>query len=326
MHISVAARKGIFATAVLSFVLLSSAPRAHAVSKEIVQLQTQVQQLLDQVQRLQSTLDAKMGVLQNLAQQTTDEANQMTAAVNAIQKSLNAQSEATSGKLDSISGQVQSLNDSVDELKVRISKLDKNLQDLQSQVQAMQAPPAQAQPGVGQPGSAQPGSSQPGSSQPGTAAMPGMEPATGATPGAPVAPAVQQAPPLKETLDAAERDYVAGKYSVAQGEFQDVVHYYPLDNQAGTALFFLGEIAYQQKDYTTAIADYNQVIEEFSGNPKAPAAQLHKAYSLLVKDKRAEAIHELRSLIQRYPRTPEARAARIKLGRMGVAASAHTAK
>ena len=319
MHISVTARKGMFATAVLSFVLLSSAPRAHAVSKEIVQLQTQVQQLLDQVQRLQSTLDAKMGVLQNLAQQTTDEANQMTAAVSAIQKSLNTQSEATSGKLDSISGQVQSLNDSVDELKVRVSKLDKKLQDLQSQVQAMQAPPAQAQPGVGQPGTAQPG----------TAAMPGMPPAAGATPGAPVAtaaPAVQQAPPLKETLDAAERDYVAGKYSVAQGEFQDVVHYYPLDNQAGTSLFYLGEIAYQQKDYTTAIADYNQVIEEFSGNPKAPAAQLHKAYALLVKNKRAEAIHELRSLIQRYPRTPEARAARTKLDRMGIAVSAHTAK
>ena len=319
MHISVAARKGIFATAVLSFVLLSSAPRAHAVSKEIVQLQTQVQQLLDQVQRLQSTLDAKMGVLQNLAQQTTDEANQMTAAVNAIQKSLNAQSEATSGKLDSISGQVQSLNDSVDELKVRISKLDKKLQDLQSQVQAMQAPPAQAQPGIAQPGTAQPG----------TETMPGMAPGAGATPGAPVAPtapAVQQAPPLKETLDAAERDYVAGKYSVAQGEFQDVVHYYPLDNQAGTALFYLGEIAYQQKDYTTAIANYNQVIEEFSGNSKAPTAQLHKAYALLVKDKRAEAIHELRSLIQRYPRTPEAHAARTKLGRMGVAASPHTGR
>ncbi|MGC9223798.1 MAG: tetratricopeptide repeat protein [Terracidiphilus sp.] len=319
MHISVTARKGLFATAVLSFVLLSSAPRAHAVSKEIIALQTQVQQLLDQVQRLQSTLDAKMGVLQNLAQQTTDEANQMTAAVNAIQKSLNAQSEATTGKLDSISGQVQSLNDSVDELKVRVSKLDKKLQDLQSQVQAMQAPPAQAQPGVTQPGTAQPG----------TEAMPGMAPGAGATPGVPVAPtapAVQQAPPLKETLEAAERDYVAGKYSVAQGEFQDVVHYYPLDNQSGTALFYLGEIAYQQKDYTTAIADYNQVIEEFGGNPKAPAAQLHKAYALLVKNKRAEAIHELRSLIQRYPRTPEARAARTKLDRMGVPVTAHAAR
>ena len=60
--------------------VLASAPvPAHAVSKEIIQLQTQVQQLLDMVQRLQSTMDTRFGVLQNLAQQTADQAKQMSA-------------------------------------------------------------------------------------------------------------------------------------------------------------------------------------------------------------------------------------------------------
>jgi TolA-binding protein len=105
---------------------------------------------------------------------------------------------------------------------------------------------------------------------------------------------------------------------VALGEFQDVVHYYPLDDLAGTAQFYLGEIAYQQKDYPTAIKFYNAVLEGFSGNAKAPAAQLHKGYALLAENKRDEGIHELRSLIQRHPQTPEARAARSKLNGMGV--------
>ena len=35
-------------------------------------------------------------------------------------------------------------------------------------------------------------------------------------------------------------------------------------------------------------------------------------------DKREEGEHELRSLIQRHPQTPEARAARAKLTAMGV--------
>ena len=39
---------------------------AHAASKEIIELQTQVQQLVDMVQRLQSTLDSRFGVLQHL--------------------------------------------------------------------------------------------------------------------------------------------------------------------------------------------------------------------------------------------------------------------
>ena len=116
MHNSGVIRNRLVAAAVLSFAVASCTPRAHAVSKEIVELQTQVQQLLDQVQRLQSTLDTKMGVLQHLAEQTADEANQMTTAVNALQQKLNTQNEAAAGKIDAVSGQMQSLNDSVDEL------------------------------------------------------------------------------------------------------------------------------------------------------------------------------------------------------------------
>ena len=62
------------------FLLAPAAVPAHAVSKEMVELQTQVQQLLDMVQRLQSTLDSQFGVMQNLAQQTADAANQMSAS------------------------------------------------------------------------------------------------------------------------------------------------------------------------------------------------------------------------------------------------------
>ena len=87
--------------------------------------------------------------------------------------------------------------------------------------------------------------------------------------------------------------YNAGRYQVAQGEFQDVVHYYPLDDPAGTAQFYLGEIAYQQKDYPTAINDYNAVLEGFSGNAKAPAAQLHKGYCPAGDGKKQAGIHEL---------------------------------
>ena len=116
-------------------VLAFSPLRAHAASKEIIELQTQVQQLLDMVQRMQSTLDTRFGVLQHLVEQTADNANQMSATVNALQQKINTQNEALSGKMRRASGQVQSLNDSVDELKTRIAKLDKSIQDLQGQLQ-----------------------------------------------------------------------------------------------------------------------------------------------------------------------------------------------
>ena len=298
MHRVRTTRNPLLAAAALGLLFVSSAAPAHAASKEIVELQTQVQQLTDMVQRLQSTLDTRMGVLQHLAEQTADEANQMTTAVNALEQKLSTQSDAANGKMDTVSGQVQSLNDSVDELKARIAKLDKSLQDLQAQLQNMQSPPAVAQPG----GVATPA--------PGPAGSPAGAPPTPAS--------TQQAPPLQETLQAGVRDFNAGRYQVAAGEFQDVVHYYPLDDQAGTAQFYLGEIAYQQQNYTDAIGFYNQVLDAFSGNAKAPAAQLHKGLALLATNKKDAGIHELRLLIQRHPQTPEARVARSKLNGMGV--------
>ncbi|MFP5204693.1 MAG: tetratricopeptide repeat protein [Acidobacteriota bacterium] len=294
-------------------VLAASGAPAHAASKEIIQLQTQVQQLLDMMQRLQSTLDSHFGVMQNLAQQTANQATQMSTAVTSMQKELNAEAQAESGKTDAISGQVQSLNDSVDELKARIAKLDKSIQDLQTQVQTVQSQLSQAQPGA-QPGTALTGPGgtalpAPGSGQPGT--MPGAMPGAAAPPQA-------QAPPLKETYQAGLRDFNAGRYPLASSEFQDVVHYYPLDDLAGSAQFYLGEIAYQQQHYDDAVTDYNAVLEGFPGNAKAAAAQLHKGYALLALSKRAEGIRELRELIRRHPQTPEARAARSRLNGMGV--------
>lgn len=284
-------RNSLVATLAVALVFCGMPQRAHAVSKEMVQLQTQVQQLLDMVQRLQSTLDTRFAVLQNLAQQTADQATQMNATVNTLQKKLDAENEALGGKLDSSSGQVQSLNDSVDELKTRIAKLNKSIEDLQTQLQNLQTPPAGGMPGAA-PGQAQqtPGA---GSQQP-------------------------QAPPLDQTYQAAVSDFNAAKYPLATSEFQDVIHYYPMDNLAGSAQFYLGEIAYRQKNYDDAIKAYNVVLEQFSGNAKAPAAQLHKGLALLALNKRDAGVHELRSLIQRYPQTPETAQARAKLNGMGV--------
>ena len=132
------------------------------------------------------------------------------------------------------------------------------------------------------------------------------------------APAVSQAPPLEQTFQSAMRDYNAAKYKLAASEFQDVIHYYPLDNMAGTSQYYLGEIAYREKNYDEAVKAYNAVLEGFSGNSKAPAAQLHKGYSLLQMNRREAGIQELRSLIRRYPQTPEAAQARTRLNGMGV--------
>jgi tol-pal system protein YbgF len=296
-------RNRFLGAAFLSVVFLAVPVPAHATSKEIIELQTQVQQLLDDMQRLQSTVDSRFGVLQHLVEQSADNVNQMTATVNALQKKIDAQTENGSGKLDTVSGQVQSLNDSLDELKSRISKLDKSIQDMQTQLQNVQNPAASVVPVT------------PGAES--TAPPPAGEASAAAVP-ASGTPASGQAPPLKETFQAGVRDYNAARYDVAAGEFQDVLHFYPLDDLAGNAHFYLGEIAYRQKNYADAIKSYNAVLEGFAGSSKAPAAQLRKGLALLQEGKKDAGIHELRLLIQRHPQTPEAVQAKTKLYALGV--------
>ncbi len=308
---------------VLLLACLLLPPRAHAVSKEIIELQTQVQQLQDLLNQLKQSNDERLGVLLHLVQQNTDNVNKMTTQVGALQQSITAQSENTQ-----LSGQMQALNDSVDELKSRIAKLDTTMQAMQSQLQNVATPqtatPQNAAPAGGPP--AQDGGA---GAAPGSA--PGLAPRSnlgGAAPGTAAAaqqPAMQTtAPPLQQLYQSALRDYNSARYAVASSEFSDVVHYYPQDDLAGNAQFYIGEIAYRQGKYAPAIKAYDAVLEQFPGNPKAPAAQLRKGESLLASQQREPGAQELRSLIQRYPQTPEAAEARSKLNGMGIRINPNT--
>jgi tol-pal system protein YbgF len=285
------------------FALPVAAPQAFAVSKEMVQLQTQVQQLQDMVQHLQTSNDERMGVLVNLVQQNTDNVNKMMVTVNALQTTLKAENDQRGSSNTQLSTQIQSLNDSVDELKTRIANLNTQVQAMQSQLGNVNGLPAQPAGGTAQ--------------SPGPPVSQGPAGPAAAMPQAPM----QQAPPVDQIYQSALRDYNSAKYTIAVSEFNDVIQYYPKDPLAGNAQFYLGEIAYQQGKYTAAIKNYDAVLEEYSGNPKAPAAELRKGLSLIQMGQKDAGIRELRTLVQRYPQTPEAQEGRSKLNGMGVRVS-----
>src|SRR5271168_1302732 len=279
--------------AIASLALLVSAPSAHAVSKEIIELQTQVQALQDSLQQMQRANSESMGVLQHLVEQTADSVNKMSANMDALSQSVKTQTDATTAKVDGVSGQIQTLNDSVHELKARVATLNKALQDLKAQSQNLSAqqPMQQGAPPIG----GQPGPPQPASQ-----------------------PQAPQAPPVGDLYQSALRDYNSARYDVAGSEFGDVLRFYPQDDLAGNAQFYLGEIAYRQGNYQAAIKAYDLTVEQYSGNPKIPAAQLRKGEALIALNQHDAGVRELRSLIQRYPQTPEAQQARSRLNAMGV--------
>lgn len=254
---------------------------AFAVSKEMIQLQTQVQDLQNQMTQMQRSFDERMGVMKNLIDQSTDNVNRMTSAVDALQKSIQQQNADTAGKVDQVSGQVQALHDSLDELKARLAQVSKKLDDMTAGQQNL---PAGGQPG--QPPQAQ-----------------------------------NQVPPPDALYNNALRDYNAAKYPLASQEFSDYLKYYGATDLAGNAQFYVAEIEYRQGNFEQAVKDYDTVLEQYPGGNKAPAAQLKKGFALLETGDRQAGVRELRSLINRYPRSPEAAQARDRIRRL-VSASA----
>jgi tol-pal system protein YbgF len=285
----------------LTAVALFALPHAFAVSKEMVQLQTQVQQLQDAVQHLQTSNDERMGVIVNLVQANTDNVNRMMSAVNALQGTLKAESDQRGSTNTQLSTQIQSLNDSVDELKTRIANLTTQVQSLQGQMQNVNGVPAQ-----------------PGGAPPAGASMPANQGPGGQALAPSPAMATSQAPPVDQLYQSALRDYNSAKYNVAISEFGDVIRYYPQDALAGNAQFYIGEINYRQGKYPAAVKGYDAVLEQYSGNSKAPAAELRKGQSLIQMGQKDAGVRELRTLVQRYPQTPEAQEGRSTLNGMGV--------
>ena len=253
---------------------------AYGASKEIIQLQTQVDQLQHQIMQMKQSFDERMGVMKNLVEQQTDAANKVSFAITELQNSINKQQQDRAAQVDQISGQIQALNDTMDELKVRLAKLSKQFEDMQAAQQSLAAQQAQAQQ---------------------------------------QAQAMAQAPPPDVLYNNALRDYNGGKNDLAVQEFSDYIKFYPNTDLAGNAYFYMAEISYKTGDFQKAVANYDLVLQNFPSGNKAAAAQLKKGFALIELGKEEDGTQELKHVIQRYPRTNEAIQARDKLRKIGAA-------
>ena len=118
------------------------------------------------------------------------------------------------------------------------------------------------------------------------------------------------------------RDITSGKYDLARSEFQDYLKYYGDTDLASNAQFYLGEIAYSQKQYSNAVSEYEKVLTTYPKSFKLAPARLKKGMALIELGQKTSGIRELREVVKRYPGTEEERRARSKLKELGAAVAA----
>src|ERR1700736_706024 len=253
----------IFGAAVLAGAFGGSliGPRpAEAVAREIIELQRDITSLLQGQKDLSTQMTQDHTVMKTLVEQSGDTVGKLNGTMSALQKSMQDVTANSGARLHTMSTQVQGLSDNLEEIKSRLGKLNQQLVDLQNTMQSVDAkisgggqPPASTQQNPGNashngfpttPAYSSNGSVSPGATNPATSSGP---PPAGA--------------PSADTLYSnGLRDITSGKYDLARSEFQDYLRYYGNTDLAGNTQFYLGEIAYSQKNYDQAVSEYDKVL------------------------------------------------------------------
>ena len=301
----------IFSAAVLAGALGGSliGPRpAEAVAREIIELQRDVTSILQGQKDLSTQVTQDHTVMKTLVEQSGDTVGKLNGTMSALQKSMQDVTANSGARLDTMSTQVQGLSDNLEEIKSRLGKLNQQLVDLQNTVQSVDAKISGG--GGGAPSNSAAPSGGGMSSQPAGSNLPPSGAAGGAAPSA-------------DTLYSnGLRDITSGKYDLARQEFQDYLKYYGDTDLASNAQYYLGEIAYSQKNYEQAVGEFDKVLNNYPKSFKLAPARLKKGMALIELGQKTSGVRELRDVIRRFPGTDEERRARAKLKELGVAVTA----
>jgi tol-pal system protein YbgF len=275
----------------------------NAVSREIVELQRDVTSLLQGQKDLGTQITQDHTVMRTLIEQSNDTVGKLNGTMSGLQKSVQDVQANSGARLDTMSTQVQGLSDNLEEIKSRLGKLNQQLVDLQNTVQSLDGKIS---------GSSIPAGSAPPPTTPGSAAVPAGS-----------SPMPSSAAPSADTLYSnGLRDITSGKYDLARSEFADYLKYYGDTDLASNAQFYLGEIAYSQRQYSQAVNEYDKVLTTYPKSFKLAPARLKKGMALIELGQKSSGVKELRDVVKRYPGTEEERRARAKLKELGVAATA----
>jgi len=280
------------ATLLFALMLALSAP-AWAVSKEILELQQMIRTLTDRIEKLDNTQREKMVVMTQLVEKTADATNRLQGALEAMQHSLQTAITSQAGvqtqRIEGQQARLQQISDGLDEMKARQQKLSEQITQLRQFLETVQ-------------------------SQPPPAAVTQGAPAV--TPPAPVVPQAPPAPSPQTLYENALRDMLAAKTDLAMLGFQDYLKNYPDGERAENAQFYIGEIYYQNAQYSKAVEAYTKVIDGFPKGNKVPSAHLKKGYALAEMRMKVAAKRELEVLIRKFPSSDEAKRARERIAKL----------
>lgn len=111
-------------------------------------------------------------------------------------------------------------------------------------------------------------------------------------------------------------DYNQGKYELAAASFEAYLKSQPPANRVADANFFLGLSHFNLKTYDKAISAFDRILRDHGQSERLVAAMLKKAQCQLHMKLKAAAVKGFREIVDKFPGTPEARAAQEELAEL----------
>jgi tol-pal system protein YbgF len=196
----------------------------------------------------------------------------------------------------------------LDELRQQVSVLTERLEASNVQTnRRLGALEAKLNPGA----SPAPIGSRPGPSGSGQTPLPGAP--AGDSPGSPPPVGSPSSAEARKLYQAALGDYQRGRFDLAAQGFRAYLEQAPGGDVADTAQYYLGESLYSAKDYHRAITEFEHLVRDFPQSPQAPSALLKTGYAYYEIKDSVQGRRVLRTLVEKYPTSKEAKLAEERL-------------
>jgi tol-pal system protein YbgF len=205
--------------------------------------------------------------------------------------------------LRQVTGQNEALAHKVQELN---EKLDRQQKDFEYRLCAMAAQQLGNGPGASGPalpcnttgGAAVQASPPAGQGGPALGKPPGT---LGTLSGDATVPTIPAVAPARSQFDAAMNLLAKAQYDDARAAFRSFADNNPKDPKASLAVYWIGRIAYVQKDYTGAARQFAEVIKDYPSSASAPESLLKLGQSLLASGQKKGGCTALVALKKKYP-------------------------
>jgi len=119
--------------------------------------------------------------------------------------------------------------------------------------------------------------------------------------GAPPQAVAPAAPSLQPEFSSAMNLLAKARYDEARAAFRSFADGHPKDDLAPQAIYWIGDIAYVQRDYSGATRAFAEVIKKYPNSSRAPDSMLKLGQALIASGQKKEGCTALAALPAKYP-------------------------